>query len=142
MFPKRLKELRKEKGYTQNELGKLVNVSHQAVGSWERGTRQPSYEIASKLADLFGVTVDDLLGKTKLGNYWDLNNKDLKDVGKELDDILSGMETDTDIAFYGEPMDEETRALVAQAIESNLRMARELAKKKYTRKDYREKDGE
>jgi len=58
---KMLKQLRKEHGYTQESLGKLMGVSDAAVSQWESGKREASYEVQLKLAELFGVSVDFLL---------------------------------------------------------------------------------
>ena len=58
---KMLKQLRKEHGYTQEGLGKLMGVSDAAVSQWESGKREASYEVQLKLAELFGVSVDFLL---------------------------------------------------------------------------------
>lgn len=57
----RLRELRKEKGLTQNELAKLLNVSDRSVGFYETGDRDPDTETLKKLANLFDVTIDYLL---------------------------------------------------------------------------------
>jgi len=52
---------RKEKGMTQSELAKLLNVSHQAVSRWERGENLPDVERLSELAKLYQVSVDEIL---------------------------------------------------------------------------------
>lgn len=59
---KRLKDLRKEKGLTQQQVADRVWVSKAVVSSYEIGTRTPSYEVLIKLAKLFGVSTDFLLG--------------------------------------------------------------------------------
>lgn len=61
-FGKRLKALRNEKGLTQQQVADRVWVSKAVVSSYEIGTRTPSYEVLIKLAKLFGVTTDFLLG--------------------------------------------------------------------------------
>jgi transcriptional regulator with XRE-family HTH domain len=66
MFQKRLKELRKEKKLSQEELGEVINVSGRTISYFEAGERTPSPEILSKLADIFKVSVDYLLGRTSL----------------------------------------------------------------------------
>lgn len=57
----RIKELRKEKGISQAELGKAVGVSQKAVDYWERGVNEPKANYIVKLADFFDVTADYLL---------------------------------------------------------------------------------
>lgn len=44
MFGSRLKDLRNERKLTQDDLGKLLNVSGKTIGTWERDSRQPNIE--------------------------------------------------------------------------------------------------
>ena len=64
---KRIALLRKEKGLTQEELAKHMDVSPQAVSKWENDQTCPDISALPKLAKLFGVSVDELLeGKEAL----------------------------------------------------------------------------
>lgn len=60
----RLKELRTEKGLTTTALGKILCCSDASITHYEKGDREPSYELLSKIADFFKVSVDYLLGRT------------------------------------------------------------------------------
>ena len=51
----KIAELRKKRGMTQDDLGKAMNVSYQAVSKWERGESQPDFDTMSKIAKLFNV---------------------------------------------------------------------------------------
>ncbi|KIN80923.1 helix-turn-helix domain-containing protein [Clostridium botulinum] len=80
MFGDRLKELREEKDFTQEELGKFLNVSRQAVSSYEKGENEPTIDALVKIANIFNVSLDYLLGRTKERynlNLEDKKNKDL-----------------------------------------------------------------
>ncbi|HCQ5581869.1 MULTISPECIES: helix-turn-helix domain-containing protein [unclassified Clostridioides] len=68
MFGKRLKLLRKELNFTQKELGEKLNISGRIIGYYESEERFPDKEILSKLADVFNVSVDYLLGRTNIRN--------------------------------------------------------------------------
>ena len=57
-----LRELRLEKDITQEDLGKVLNVSKQTVNNWETNRRKCDSDTLFKLAKFFGVTVDYLLG--------------------------------------------------------------------------------
>lgn len=46
---------------TQKQLGALVNVDQRTVSAWENGICEPSYEILSKLCEIFNETFDDIL---------------------------------------------------------------------------------
>ncbi len=63
-FAERLKDLRLEKGLSQRQLGKLVNISHHAISQWENESRIPNAEMVVMLAKFFSVTTDYLLGVT------------------------------------------------------------------------------
>ncbi len=63
MLNERIRQLREAGGMTQVELAKRLSVSKQAVSNWENNNIQPSVETVIALADFFGVTVDDLLGR-------------------------------------------------------------------------------
>lgn len=62
LIGKRLRELRKEKGLNQEELGKLINVTKVSVCCYEKGVRTPNLETLEDLANIFNVSVDYLLG--------------------------------------------------------------------------------
>ncbi|MCI5498022.1 MAG: helix-turn-helix domain-containing protein [Clostridiales bacterium] len=60
----RLKQLRLEKDLRQDQLAKLVHVEKSSISMYENDVRQPSYEVLLRYADIFGVSVDYLLGRT------------------------------------------------------------------------------
>lgn len=57
-----LKDLRKEKGLTQEQLAKEINFSLSIINKWENGKKNPSIEAIKILAIYFQVTTDYLLG--------------------------------------------------------------------------------
>lgn len=61
---KNLRRLRLARGYTQEELGKLLSVQKSAISKYERGTVVPTADILLRLSDIFGVSVDVLLGRS------------------------------------------------------------------------------
>ena len=52
-----IKQLRKEAGLTQGELGKKLGVVKQTISSWENNVSEPNSETLSELSKLFGVSV-------------------------------------------------------------------------------------
>lgn len=63
-FAQRLEALRHEKGYTQEELARLVNISQPSYCAYERGVNLPHKNTQIQLAKVLGVTVAELmLGK-------------------------------------------------------------------------------
>ncbi|HET8858835.1 helix-turn-helix domain-containing protein [Marivirga sp.] len=58
-----IKYLRKEKGWTQQDLADELGVKRPQIGSYEEGRADPRIQTLMKLSDLFNVSLDDLLGK-------------------------------------------------------------------------------
>ena len=56
-----LRALRKQKGYSQEQLAERLNVSRQAVSKWENGVSDPSTSNLLALAKLYGISAEDLL---------------------------------------------------------------------------------
>ena len=57
----RLAAMRREKGYSQEELANRLGLSRQAVSKWERAESSPDTGNLIALADLYGVTLDELV---------------------------------------------------------------------------------
>ena len=58
-----LKELRKKRKLTQADLAEVIGVSQVTMGRYETGEREMPYETLFQLADYFGVTIDEILGR-------------------------------------------------------------------------------
>jgi transcriptional regulator with XRE-family HTH domain len=63
-FGERILSLRKKNKWSQDELAKKIGTSAPIVGRYERNEIKPSIEVAKKLADELGVTIDYLIGGT------------------------------------------------------------------------------
>ena len=85
----RIKELRVELGLNQKDIAEKLGITQQAYANYERGARQPDNNTLIKLAKLFDVSIDYLLG--------------ISDFPKQmsLDEQLSGI----DFALWGEVQD-------------------------------------
>ncbi len=86
-FGDRLAFARKQKKMTQGELGGKVGTSGDIIGKYERGENMPSIDVAAKMADALGVTLDYLV---KDGEYEHIDNETLKRL-KE----VQGLDSDT-----------------------------------------------
>lgn len=62
MLAERLKQLRSEKGMTQVQLAQMLDVSKGTIAMWETSKRKPSFEILSKLSNIFDRRMDYILG--------------------------------------------------------------------------------
>jgi len=63
-FSERLKRVREDKGLTMPQLADNLGISKQAINGFEKGTSNPSLDILCKLANLFDISVDYLLGRS------------------------------------------------------------------------------
>lgn len=60
-----IKKYRKASSYTQKDLATLLNVKPTTVASWEQGRNKPLMDKVTRLANIFGVTLTDLVGSDK-----------------------------------------------------------------------------
>ena len=72
----RLYELRKQHGYSQDELADKLNVSRQAISKWERSESSPDTDNLIALARLYGVSLDELLNYTPTNTSADTKDSD------------------------------------------------------------------
>lgn len=66
----RLAILRKTAGYTQESLAEKLGKSQRTIAAWELGDRTPSFDMLSKIADLYDVSTDYLLNRTNIPNIY------------------------------------------------------------------------
>lgn len=68
-FSEKLKQLRKEKGLTQEELALAISKNRSTIAGYETERKEPDHETLRKLADYFDVSIDYLLGRTIVRNF-------------------------------------------------------------------------
>lgn len=80
MVANRIKYLREQKGFTQSDLAKKLNITRSSVNAWEMGISVPSTQYIIELATLFSVSTDYLLGieKTSTIDISGLSEKDIQ----------------------------------------------------------------
>ncbi|MFS7000477.1 helix-turn-helix domain-containing protein [Carnobacterium maltaromaticum] len=137
MFGDKLKTLRKSKKLTQEQLANLLGVARTTYSSYEQGRRMPDADIQNKIAELFNVSLDYLHGRSNKNKYFELNENEKTDIAIQADKLLEGIETGDSLNFYGEPATEEQKERIRVALRTAMEMNKEEAKKKFTRKDYR-----
>ncbi|MBQ3099885.1 MAG: helix-turn-helix transcriptional regulator [Clostridia bacterium] len=98
-FKDKIKKLRKEKDMTQEQLAEYMGVSPQAVSRWETGATCPDIFALPSLAELFGISVDEMLGV------------DEKEKQKEIRNIISVAEGKLNKGIIDEPIIELREAL-------------------------------
>ena len=64
-FSEHLKILRMESNFSRVQLAEKLNVSVRLVSYWENGQRECDFDMLIKIADIFSVSIDYLLGRTE-----------------------------------------------------------------------------
>ena len=78
-FNKKLQELRKQKGLTQEELAEKLYVSRAAISKWESGRGYPSIDSLKLISRFFSVTVDELLSSNEILTIAEKSQKQSKE---------------------------------------------------------------
>ena len=112
VFGNRLKELRKNKGYTQQELAKLIGISASSIGMYEQGRREPENAVLSRICQVLDTTTDYLIGFSS-----DTPAKN-QDVNQAIDDFTNMLRSQQGLMFKGEPLSEQDREKIVIAIKS------------------------
>lgn len=147
MLSDRLKELRKESSYTQEDMAKKIGITKSAYGYYEQEKTIPDAFTLEKLADIFNVSTDYLLGKTELRNYSDyhptLTAKDERNIEKELEKMMDDLDSgQSGPSFYGGNMElsDYDREVLKGSLEQALRIIKLKNKETYTPNKYRKND--
>ncbi len=83
----RITELRKQKGWSQTDLAKKINVSRVIIGRYERNEAAPSIDVAKRMADAFDVSLDYLVGEGQNMMFDKQTLKRLQDIEQMKPDI-------------------------------------------------------
>jgi len=133
----RIKEQRKKLRYTQMQLAQKISVSPQVISNWERGYTEPSAEDIARLSIALSCPSDYLLGKTT--NTTNKESKDERDIAKRMAELREDLSSATGLLFDGEPMSDEAKESLLEAMEFGVRLAKKN-NKKYTPNKYRDKE--
>lgn len=145
-----IKNMRESKKMSLEELATRVGIAKSTLSRYENEQRDFPINDIGLYANALDTSVENLLGlgvsnaqkndsivaDSKMP-YYTLNDKDERDIALDLERMLADLESDTALAFNGEPMDEETKRLFAISLENSMRLAKEMAKKKFTPKKFR-----
>ena len=141
-FAQRLKKERLNRGLKQSELAETLFLDRTSISKYETGKQIPETPTLEKLADFFQISVDYLLGKidtpNNISQKSNLNKKDERDIEKALSSTLEQLENVQEgLMFDGEILDDETRELLIGSLERAMRLAKKIAKDKYTPNKYK-----
>lgn len=134
-----VKKLCEEQKISINDLEKSLGYSKNTL--YRLKTQKPGADKLQAIADYFDVSTDYLLGRTDKKRYYDLTEKDEKDIQEEFQKMLNSMNGGMGFAsFDGKTMseqDKEDEELMKQSMLNAMRLHKRLAKKKFTPKKYR-----
>lgn len=106
-----LKQLRKKHGYTQQELANILKVAKTTVSTWERGAAKPRMDVARQLANLYGVTLGQLVGETNLTESKSSNTTNQEPIDLQRY-AVDNSERDEAINAGGVPISDEDWAII------------------------------
>jgi transcriptional regulator with XRE-family HTH domain len=139
-----LESLINDTGLSKRAFAEKVGLPPTTLRSMlERGIGNASVDNVLKVCKGLGITTEEL---EKLANgekfQPELNTKDERDIQKELQRMIEGLEANKGYAAFDgqeiDEMDEEDRELLISSLENSLRVAKRLAKQKFTPKKYRD----
>ena len=81
----RLRALREEKGYTQQEFADKLGVTQQSYARWESGASEPRIEIRLKIADFYNISLDLLCNRTRENEGLSIEKIEIIDNLRKLD---------------------------------------------------------
>ena len=131
--------LREERGWSQAELARRINMNNTALNKVEKGVRKLSSSELDELASVFNVSTDYLLGRSDKEKepYYELTDKEKNDIAIQAEKLMEGIESGDNLNFYGEPATEERKERLLIAGQTAMEMNKRKAKKKFTPKKYR-----
>ncbi len=135
----RIAHLRERRGLSQSSLAKDLNVGQSTLAMWETDKRGLKDEVIVQIAEYFNVSTDYLLGRSPSKKYYELNNKDERDIANDLEEMINDL-SGNGLLFSKDSseVDKETRELLIASLEQSLRIAKMESKKKFTPKKHRD----
>ncbi|WP_225366419.1 helix-turn-helix domain-containing protein [Lacticaseibacillus paracasei] len=130
----RIINLREKNDWTQKDLADRLGMNKVTMNKIENMNRSVTLNELTKMARLFDVSTDYLLGKSDKPHYYSLTEKDYKDVEAILNDAMNGVTGKTGVNYFknGGELTDDDRALLEASMKQTIILAKELAKKKFT----------
>lgn len=110
-FSANLRRFRKRKKLTQEELAGRIGVIRATYWAYEKGSIMPPYDKLEQLADIFGITIDELMGR----------EVDRTDISDDLSRLLRKLEKE-DQLYEGRLLDGQSRELLIASLENSIRL--------------------
>jgi transcriptional regulator with XRE-family HTH domain len=129
----RIREIRKQKGLSGPKLAGLLNITPTYLYELELEKKRLGSEIASNIADIFGVSVDYLLGRVENDGVM-ANEAPEWATSRDKRDFKKMLEEDEPVMFDGVPVSDEDKEKIKRVMEAIFWDAKDKNKKTYGRK--------
>lgn len=93
----RIKLLAKQRGITLKELASKVGIGENSLYRWDKTS--PQSDKLQKVADYFDVSTDYLLGRTEKKKYYELSDKEKKDIAIQAEELIEGIANGENLNF-------------------------------------------
>lgn len=152
IMARNIKRYMQKMGISRKDFCERLGFAYSTVTDWLNAEKYPRIDKIEMMANFFGISKADLVeppasspappAPQKSDGLPELNARDERDIQKRLKSMLDDLDPNAGLAYYNgeEPMDDETRDLIRAALENSLRVAKQIAKAKYTPKKYRKAD--
>lgn len=139
-----IRYLRRKQGWGQEDLAeKLGYKSYTTIQKWESGVSEPPLKVVHQLAALFQIDINDLTNLDLEANSSVntkkpvLTTKDRRDIAKDLEMMMHDLDAGGDLMFDGDPISDEAKASIRNALQMGLEIAKVKNKERFTPKKYR-----
>lgn len=110
-FSENLKEFRKRKRLTQEEIAQRIGVIRATYWAYEKGTIMPPYDKLEQLADIFGTSIDELMGRSVEDT----------DISEDLARLMRKLEKENQL-YDGRLLDGRSRKLLMASLENSVKL--------------------
>lgn len=133
-----IKRARIESGMTQAIAAEKLNITAQAISNYERGVNGIENSLLLRMCEIYNTNLNAIMGE-ELGDESSssLTSRDQKDIAKSLEQMMSQLEDSSDLMFDGDPMSDEARESIRQALQMGLEIAKVKNKERFTPHKYR-----
>jgi transcriptional regulator with XRE-family HTH domain len=125
-------------GKDRNQVCKDLGFKYSTFTDWINGNKYPRIDKIELMANYFGIQKSDLIEEKNNSNTIlpSLTPKDEREIAKDLEAMLNSLDSKNGMAAYNDPEDEEDRELLKASLLTSMRLAKQIAKKKYTPKKH------
>lgn len=135
-FKDKIKELRRAKKLTQQEVGEGTGLSTSSIGMYEQGRRKPSFDVLKTFSEFFKVDLNTLLDDT-VNELPVAAKRDEAQIADDLEKILEDIDSDLYLGPHeGTASYNEDRELLKSALQTSMRIAKRMVRERNSLKEY------